>query len=277
MCFSPVVIDRSLFDCGRCLGCLNKRRRDWTLRIEHEAAYWKDVTFLTLTYKDSCLPENASLSKRDVQLFIKRLRYYSRTKIKYYATGEYGKRFGRPHYHLILFGISPKSELFHKAWTLGFIKTDYLTPDRIRYVTKYVLKELSEHGRAGKYTFLSQQKLPPFRLVSGGFGLRYLIDNYSQLVKDKACRYLGRLVALPRYYRKKLLLTASCFSDIINKKLKELELRFFDVSDLSPSERVHYQMHGFTSILTYRKTWIKYKAYLRACHDSALARFRMNI
>ena len=48
------------------------------------------------------------LRKTDLQLFLKRLRYYvtkrlPKEKVRYYAVGEYGPVHFRPHYHLLLF------------------------------------------------------------------------------------------------------------------------------------------------------------------------------
>ncbi len=74
---------------------------------------------MTLTYDDEHLPINdyvdsdgvihgkPTLRKRDVQLFLKRLRknYKYDNHIKYFCCGEYGGKTFRPHYHLIIFGF----------------------------------------------------------------------------------------------------------------------------------------------------------------------------
>lgn len=55
----------------------------------------------------------AVLSKRDVQLFLKRLRKYvyknTRERLRYFIVGEYGPKTYRPHYHLLLFFSSDKT------------------------------------------------------------------------------------------------------------------------------------------------------------------------
>ena len=74
--------------------------------MEHEAS-----CFITLTYNDENLPNPPVVSKREAQLFIKRLRKLLYPKLfRYYIVGEYGDKSNRPHYHALLFGVSPTQE-----------------------------------------------------------------------------------------------------------------------------------------------------------------------
>lgn len=73
------------------------------------------------------------LSRRDIQLFFKRLRkliyttYYDpKEKIRYYIVGEYGGRSARPHYHALLFFNSQRlatdlPRLLRQVWTYGAV------------------------------------------------------------------------------------------------------------------------------------------------------------
>ena len=75
------------------------------LRCEHEVSLRDDNSWLTLTYDDENLPDNGSLRKKDLSGFLKRLRSRrSGDVIRFFACGEYGGRFDRPHYHVLLFG-----------------------------------------------------------------------------------------------------------------------------------------------------------------------------
>lgn len=101
-----------LRDCGQCAGCRYRRRMDWAIRLEHEASFHRDAIFLTLTYDDDHLPHAGSLVIDHTSKFVRALRDHLRRKkipasIRYFAVGEYGGEFGRPHYHLILFGWFP--------------------------------------------------------------------------------------------------------------------------------------------------------------------------
>ena len=117
-CISPITLKiqnplnkdgKVIVPCGKCMNCLTNRRESWIIRLIEEFKT-KKATFLTLTYNDENLVyadgEKPTLSKRDVQLFLKRLRKSLKKSIKYYCVGEYGTRTNRPHYHFILFNSS---------------------------------------------------------------------------------------------------------------------------------------------------------------------------
>ena len=121
--------------CGSCLGCRLDYSRMWAMRITHEASlheYDRGNAFVTLTYRDKLdatleqcereqyVPDDWSLHKSHVQLFLKRLRK-KHPPFRYFYAGEYGRKCkhgidvkrvgcpvcncGRPHYHLCLFNI----------------------------------------------------------------------------------------------------------------------------------------------------------------------------
>ena len=126
------------------------------------------ASFVTLTYDESHIPENRQLDKRDAQLFLKRLRYHlGGRRIRYYLCGEYGERFGRPHYHAILFNVHPENDAqaIVKSWS-GLVRNENglleiikkaegsrtqignvvighdCSDDAIQYVAGYVCKKL---------------------------------------------------------------------------------------------------------------------------------------
>lgn len=170
--------------------------------------------FLTLTYDNENCPITpngfATLCKRDLQLFFKRLRKLckqtARTlrseRIKYFAVGEYGSMTKRPHYHAILFNAS--SEQCDIAWSKGHTYVGTLTTSSIAYTLKYVHKE-----RMPK-RFDRDDRLREFSVMSKGLGSNFL-DN------DENVRYLksrlndptlivkgGHRMAIPRYYKEKV-------------------------------------------------------------------------
>lgn len=167
------------YPCGQCMACRLNKVRDWTLRIMHEARFHTDSVFLTLTYSPDKLPLNGSLDKEDVQDFMKRLRYYV-GKVRFFLCGEYGDRYKRPHYHLILFGIGKDHPIFKgkhydprkkgyfmdnfKPWDKGICFLGDVTYSSARYVASYVNKK--QLGKKGKSFYEENNLTPEFILMS---------------------------------------------------------------------------------------------------------------
>lgn len=202
--------------------CRLQRTREWTNRLIHEMDYFDDSCFITLTYSDEYLPENASLVKEDLQKFMKRLRRdLGRRVIKYFACGEYGENFLRPHYHAIIFGVSKKEDkLISENWSFGRIHVGYVSPESIRYVTSYVQKKLT--GKMAEDEYINTGRIAPFSLISKGLGKRYALDNKVRLQNDLGFTVNGVPASLPRYYRSLLNVTGNDLSGIALKKKQEL-------------------------------------------------------
>lgn len=154
-----------LIPCGRCLGCQIDYSREWANRMIIELQDSSDAIFVTLTYNDLHLSYgdtgNATLNKRDVQLFFKRLRKcFPDRRIRYYIAGEYGPSTLRPHYHAIIYGLGLSdfpdlryvghndlkqpyysSLTFEKTWSKGFVQMSEVSYRTCAYVARYVLKK----------------------------------------------------------------------------------------------------------------------------------------
>lgn len=99
--------------CGQCSECRAQRARVWANRLTWEATRYRqdNCWFVTITYNDDSLIYGGSavptLHMDDVSAFIKRLRkHYGNPGIRFYAAGEYGGHTYRPHYHMILYGVT---------------------------------------------------------------------------------------------------------------------------------------------------------------------------
>lgn len=190
-----------------------------------EAAQYVDNTFATLTYSDENLPANDSVSPREVQLFIKRLRKLYPVKFRYFAVGEYGEDSGRPHYHLALFGFKgcaygvtrkranccPSCDLVSARWGKGHILLGELTKDSAQYIAGYTTKKWTkpEHpGLAGRAPEFARMSLRP------GIGLGMMHDLASVLLEHKldermidvptSLQHGAQKWPLNRYLRRKL-------------------------------------------------------------------------
>lgn len=150
MCLTPFAItvkrtnEKVSVPCGRCPQCLARRISGWSFRLQHASKQCTSAYFITLTYAPPHCPVTPkgfmSLSKRDVQLFFKRLRkaHPKQSNIRYFACGEYGGNGERPHYHLILFNA--ERPLIQPAWNLGSVHYGTVSGASIGYTLKYMCK-----------------------------------------------------------------------------------------------------------------------------------------
>lgn len=107
MCLTPIYVKGKYVACGNCIECQMLYSSTWAFRIGLEAQLYEHNCFITLTYNEDNRPKDDHLSKRDLQLFLKRLRkHFNNKKIRFFACGEYGDKKGRPHYHIILFNCN---------------------------------------------------------------------------------------------------------------------------------------------------------------------------
>lgn len=188
--------------CGHCVACRIARSREWAVRLLHESEFWDDFCFVTLTYDDEHLV-SPSLVPRDLTLFFKKLRRdLGDRRIKYFACGEYGDRFGRPHFHSIIFGLGTSdTKLIQDNWNKGYVKVGTLTYQSCRYVAGYVQKKL--YGKGAEY-YEENGLVPPFSRCSKGLGLEYVDKYWNKLYSMGRVTVGGVPMALPRYYTKKL-------------------------------------------------------------------------
>lgn len=166
-----------------------------------ESDYFEDTSFVTLTLDDDHLPLDRSVCKDTLQRFFKRLRKdIEPRKIKYFACGEYGEQFGRPHYHAVIFGLNcvNDADIVKDNWGLGNVSLSIFKPERARYTAGYLLKEVDSNINMTGCT-------KPFAIMSKKLGLRYCMKNANQIINSNNPLTLhGSPVATPRYFRKKL-------------------------------------------------------------------------
>lgn len=201
-CTSPYYVGGTgPVPCGRCMSCRIARSREWAIRLVHEQESWEDSCFVTLTYADEYLPDNQSLVKKDLQNYFKRLRksIYP-LHIKYFACGEYGETYERPHYHAIIFGLAQSSDVLKDNWTAGFVRTGTVTFKSCRYVAGYIQKKITGDLSKSEYGV----RVPPFQLQSQGLGLAWAIKNKQNMINNLYITTNGVKTGLPRYYVKKL-------------------------------------------------------------------------
>jgi len=225
-------VDRPVtVSCGQCIGCRLERSRQWAVRCMHEASLHTDNCFVTLTYSDEGIahldrsidPETGeigagplrSLNKRDIQLFMKRLRKRTGAKIRYLQCGEYGSKTQRPHHHVLLFGFDfqdkymfaenrrlgvryYRSPMLEELWPYGMSALGDLTFESAAYVARYVMKKVTgdraeEHyaGRQPEYTTMSRRPG-----IGKGWYEKFKTDVYPR----DGVVVRGHITRPPRFY-----------------------------------------------------------------------------
>lgn len=209
-CNFPKIYNGVLCPCGKCAGCIRSYRNVWITRAILES-YCHDANrnfFVTLTYDAEHAPVDGQLSKRDFQLFIKRLRKECGS-LRYFACGEYGKRSYRPHYHAILYGFTGTKEDIERCWGQGFIFVGSVTPASCAYVAKYISKRYDPDWRQ---KLESTGRTPEFSLMSRkpGIGFPFVEEIVNGLLRSglrtvpTVLRINGRFMVLGRYLRTKI-------------------------------------------------------------------------
>lgn len=202
------------------------------MRMLGELDYWPGASFTTLTFDDDHLPDDLSVKKEHLQLFFKRLRK-EKVKFSYYAVGEYGGIFERPHYHIIFFGPTFESRndpKLNKTWPNGFNDSRVVNYSTCTYVAKYCIEKITGQMQKSYYG----DREPPFQLQSKGLGLRWAQDHLKDLIDGKNLTIGGRSVGLPAYYKRKFDIDTSYLS--AQKKLDHLsnimdEIKELDIKD----------------------------------------------
>lgn len=249
MCLQAIKLkDGRIVPCGKCPQCLARKGSEWSFRLRYHEKSVMSSMCVTLTYNVKNVPLSEcchymTLNKSHVPAFIKRLRsahvragkYDVENPIKYFAVGEYGSKFGRPHYHVILFNVD-RSVLLDKgsdkvikfcgwdrkrvavspSWEFGHVTVDKLSAAAIGYCLKYMLK-------AGKIpVHRNDDRQREFRVMSKLLGANYLSENMVRWHKDDLDKRMyvpiedGKKISMPRYFKDKI------YTDKERERLKEV-------------------------------------------------------
>lgn len=160
--------------CGKCYHCMITKVNEWVTRMQIQSMYNKYKYFVTLTYDSAnygtklfeqtypvvhsinkekkSQPAPLTLCKKHLQDYFKRLRKNTNVKFQYFACGEYGDTYSRPHYHYLLWSNDPISrEQMQHAWSINGqlighidyvdLDVDAIDPEHTyKYVCKYLQK-----------------------------------------------------------------------------------------------------------------------------------------
>lgn len=235
---SPSGYDEFYLPCGGCLSCRLEYTKVWAIRCIHEATLHERNCFLTLTYSNDNLPMDFSLNPDHFTDFMKRYRYYFGNGIKYFHAGEYGDKYGRPHYHALIFGhdfddkyffkmsgnnkiyISPK---LNEIWGLGHCYVGAVSYQSAAYVARYCMKKVKGDAALQHYcTGVDQEtgemffRKPEYCTMSRreAIGKRWYQKFFNDVYPHGFFYLDGKRILSPKYYDK---LFAKDFPDLYDE------------------------------------------------------------
>lgn len=183
----------------------------------HEAACHSENSFVTLTLDEEHIASDASLDKRLVPLFIKRLRRTYAPRVRYFYAGEYGAKRSRPHYHALLFGydwpdkvqVAERggfpvwgSAMLTELWGKGRTEIGSVSFASASYVARYLCKEEAArvvyNGETGEVVEREREFCKMSRRP--GIGAAWYERFRGEVFPSDSVLCEGRLVKPPRYY-----------------------------------------------------------------------------
>lgn len=240
LCKGLVQSKGTVHPCGQCLFCRINKKREWIARLLLEAASHEQNQFWTLTYEDARLPtilapvggttsaraayirqslsgshasvagQPGTLFKPDLTNFFKRFRK-SVSNLRYYAVGEYGEQRGRPHYHVLAFGVSVDHDVLESVWGNGAVHIGDVESASINYCVEYALKSRKSRD------LLELRRQPEYAVCSTNPGIgSFAIGEFrsailrsqplptGELLIPDTFRLLGKEYPVPRFIRNEL-------------------------------------------------------------------------
>lgn len=156
--------------CRKCENCNAQRKREWVERVAKEWYVHDRTWFLTFTFAECKTVINQGKRNEmtvcpkmdsetftealypdyaDIQLWLKRIR--KKHKIKFLSVEEFGEKYGRLHWHLVLHSsCSLTGDEMQQQWDYGKLHSKLVTDSDIgSYIAKYVTKAGKLRGSVG--------------------------------------------------------------------------------------------------------------------------------
>lgn len=217
ICTDPKIFNGVETSCRECDQCVATYKNTWVSRCVAEKNTMPHAFAITLTYADvdGVPPLGARVYRyKDVSNMMKRIRSAGKRKwkknieLRYVIVGEKGTRFGRCHYHGVVFSSHPITELGEissrkgsdfaykqrlnwSLWGHGFIEFQKADRMGMSYVLKYILKSRMTAARSrgqkreGKTEWLASSYLWCSKIPS--IGETWLWRNLNDLNSKGMC------------------------------------------------------------------------------------------
>lgn len=281
LCLNPLYTTGNVaVPCRQCANCRINLLRIWSARLQLESLFHSESCFATLTYEDDQLPLCAevaldgSVTDRPIPTlvpehatrFIKHVRNAVRHQnytFRYFLVGEYGELGeemhgqGRPHYHVLFFGLGEdREDQLEEIWRKsgdsdefphsgGFVTCSEITPGRCSYAARYTMKKLngdewskirlkgrypefSRMSKGGKLRGIGYPAIPWLGHTMSSLDGRKCLARYGDVWSS--IRIGGKIWPLGNYMR-------ACLRDYLEIPQNSRERsQFFDFYDESTGE-----------------------------------------
>lgn len=217
MCTDPKIFNGFETSCRECDECVATYKNSWVSRCVAEKQTVPYAYAITLTYADvdGKPPLGARVYRyKDVSDMWKRIRAAGKRKwgqnidLRYVVVGEKGTRYGRCHYHGVIFSSHPivelgkmhgrktegfayKRRLDWSIWGHGFVEFQMADRKGMAYVLKYILKARMTSARSkgfkreGKTEWLASSYLWCSKVPA--VGATWLWEKLNDLVSRGMC------------------------------------------------------------------------------------------
>lgn len=216
--------------CGRCMNCRIDRRNALEDQCNYEYNKFGSGAFVTFTYDENHIMHLARQDKHGNLVFTvsgddcRKLRMRLKSRVLYLhnekgvpknkrfnpdfkmvATLEYGGQYERPHIHCLFFGLDYMfcKKLFQEVWKYGHVDVRPILNGGIRYVLKYLDKQVT--GEAAKELYDDNNIERPRMFHSVGLGSGLYLDNLDFIRSHNFCYKVrhNKLRPVPKYWRDK--------------------------------------------------------------------------
>lgn len=276
--------------CGQCIFCRLKRSTDFGVRMVMESySHSEASTFFTLTYDDELMkgrkhdwklsvePKALSMFHHDLcdELDIDP---HDRSSVRFFGVAEYGGKYSRPHYHVVIFGKNyfrdgSFADAVKRAWPWSSLSCypELLVFENALYVAGYCVDKVTGKAHEDFY----RGRTPPYMRNSKGMGLQYAKDNVDSLVKH-GFRINGTRFALPRYIKDRVpRLYISEYNRTESLSEKEL-LAVYDAFNYKPRSGFITDYDSFIESGRSWSEWSRVQEYVNELRHSRLEKAERN-
>ena len=220
-CYNKIYLKEKDIEvsCGKCLNCLENKKKEKAIRLVHEMNNYKFKTFITITMDEIRATRNKAgmteVSKKDLKSYIRKLQYYDKEylkisnekRMKYVACAEYGELTERAHYHLVILHNTFLQFKMKSCWKRGHVRIEAIKDVRALYYTVGYTDKKQQDYFKDKYKRQKEEREAGFLIASRGNGAEWIKEAIATKKVNKHQYFIESMQGkhkLPNYYKTKI-------------------------------------------------------------------------